>query len=309
MAPNPLVKLQPFALEQLGHVSLAQAASVDVTRHDVYRLLRQHVLVRVHQGVFRLASTPVTFEGRAMAAALAGGRGAVVSHSWAARLWGATRVPLTEQPEITCPGRVPHRIVGVTAHSSRELDRCDITQSQRVPVTSGARTAVDLSHDRLDEAKAIALVDDLIGMRATTRRWQYLRAFHLVRGRAGVHTIVRITKPGAEGEFRSWLERHFADGVVSAFELPRPSYNVPVYDERGRIGLADALWQLGCEVVGEVDGPRFHHLPEDRRRDNQKTNRYTVSGRIPLRFSYEDILSRPAEVADQIRRALRAARR
>lgn len=309
MARNPIVKLQPIARDHHGIVSHAQAATVGVSRDDIHRLIKQRAAVRVHRGVCRLASAPTTFESRAMAAVLAGGKDAVLSHSWAARLWGLTRTPATEQPEIIRPGTDPARIPGVIVHTSRELDRCDVTASRGIPVTSGARTAIDLCHDRLDVAGTMAVVDDLIGLGATSRKWLYLRACHLVKGRSGVQVIARITEPGAEEEFRSWLERFFDKAVVVAFDLPRPAYNVAIHDEHGRIGIADAVWQMRREVVTEVDGLGFHHLAEDRRRDSKKTNRYALSSRIPLRFTYEDVLRAPADVAHQIRQALDAAQR
>lgn len=309
MARNPLVKLQPFAVKQHGHVTLWQALQAGVDRQALYRLTKQGALVRVHPGVYRLASAPVTFEGRAIATVLASGPGSVASHSWAAKLLGVTRVPVTEQPEIISPGTRPTRVRGVRAHNSRELERCDTTTVQHVPVTSGARTAIDLAHDRLDQAATMALVDDLITLEATSRDWQYRRARHLGNGRAGVDVIVRITKPGAEEEFRSWLERCYDVTVIQAFGLPRPSYNVAVHDKRGRIGIADAVWELGRGVVVELDGLRFHCLTRNRQRDAGKTNRYTLSGRIALRFTYLDVVRTPAEVVDQVRQALDAAAR
>lgn len=309
MARNPLLRLQDFARDQHGCFSVAQAAASEVTSADLHRLAKQGAIARTHRGVYRFASAPVTFEGRATAAVLAAGDDAVVSHSWAARLWGVTRIPATEQPEITCPGTSPPRIAGVKVHSSRELEPCDTTRVGVVPVTSGARTAVDLANGLLQEVAIMGLTDDLICLGATTRSWQYRRARHLANGRSGVRVILRITKPGAEDEFWSWLERRFDKTVIRAFGLPRPAYNVAVHDERGRIGIADALWRFRREVVSELDGLRFHVLPKDRRRDSHKGNRYALSGRILLRFSYEDVVRTPAKVADQVRRALDTAQR
>lgn len=309
MAPSPLVRLQPFAVDQHGHVTVRQALSAGVTHQALSRLSKQGALIRVHPGVYRLASAPVTFEGRAMAAVLAGGPGAVASHSWAAQLLGITRVPVTEQPEILCPGSRTRQVVGVRVHSSRELERCDTATARHVPVTSGARTSVDLAHDRLDQAATMALVDDLVTLEATSREWLYRRARHLGNGRAGIDVIVRITKPGAEDEFRSWLERCYDATVIHAYGLPRPSYNVAVHDKRGLIGIADAVWELGRGVVVELDGLRFHCLSQTRQRDAGKTNRYVLSGRIALRFSYLDVVRTPDRVADQVRQALDAAGR
>lgn len=57
----------------------------------------------------------------------------------------------------------------------------------------------------------------------------------------------------------------------------------------------------------ELDGLRFHRRTSDRQRDSRKSNRYALSGRIPLRFTYTDVVSDPAAVAAQIREALAVA--
>ena len=141
-----------------------------------------------------------------------------------------------------------YRVAGVA--ETRELDRCDVTTVRDIPVTSGARTGVDLA-SRLTEDETMAMTDDLLCSRATTRPWLHKRACHLAAGRAGVQVIARITRPGA--------------------------------------------------------GLRFHRLTRDRRRDSHKANRYAVSGRIPLRFTYVDVACHPEMVARQVREALRAA--
>lgn len=307
MARNPLALLSPFTTQQYSHVTTAQAATVDVTPGDLHRLQRMQLILRVHRGVYRMAGVGQTREGQAMAAVLAGGHGAVLSPSWAAWLHGIDRVPLTPKPEIIKPGRVQLRIAGVAVHSSRALERCDVTSVRQIPVTSGARTTIDLGAHRLAESEIMAVTDDLICRKATTRSWQYRRACQLAPGRAGVPVIMRITKPGAEDEFWSWLERRFDAGVVRAFDLPQPAYNVAVHDRRGRIGIADACWTGPRDVVVELDGLRFHRLTGARRRDTHKANRYAVSGRIPLRFTYVDVVRHPDSVAAQVREALRAA--
>lgn len=307
MAPEPVARLSPFTTDQYGHVTTVQAATVDVSPKDLHRLKNRQLLVRAHARVYRMVCVPETREGHAMAAVLAGGEGAVLSHSWAAWLHGIDRVPLTEEPEITKPGRMPPRIPGLAVHSSRELESCDTTTIRGIPVTSGARTNVDLADGRLDHSEIMAVTDDLICRKATTRAWQHRRACHLAAGRAGVSLIMRITRPGAENEFWSWLERRFDSGVVTAFNLPRPAYNIAVHDDRGRIGIADACWRGPRDVVVEVDGLRFHRLTAARRRDSRKSNRYALSGRIPLRFSYIDVVRHPAAVAAQVREALAAA--
>lgn len=307
MARNPLSRLSPLTTEQHSHVTTAQAATVGVSPKDLSRLVRAELIVRVHRRVYALAGAPETVEGQAMAAVLAGGEGAVLSHSWAAWLHGIDRVPRTEEPEILRPGLILPRIPGVAGHATRELERCDVTTIRGIPVTSGARTDIDLADCRLTDAEIMAVTDDLICSKATTRAHLHRRACHLAAGRGGLGVIIRITRPGAEAAFWSWLERKFDTGVVRAFGLPVPAYNVAVNDRRGRIGIADACWEGPRDVVTELDGLRFHRLTRDRRRDSHKANRYAVSGRIPLRFTYTDVVGHPESVADQIREALTAA--
>lgn len=309
MARNPLARLSPFTTEQYGHVTTVQAATVGVTARNLFRLVGSALLVRVHRGVYRVASVAETREGTALAAVLAAGEGAALSHSWAAWLHGIDRVLLAEEPEVTTPGRARRRIPGVTVRTSRDLPPCDVVTVRGIPATSGARTAIDLADGHLTATEIMAMVDDLICRKATTRAWVHRRARALAAGRAGVGVIVRITRPGAEDEFWSWLERRFDTGVVAAFGLPPPAYNLSVRDRRGRIGIADACWDGPRDVVVELDGLRFHRLTASRRRDARKANRYALSGRIPLRFTYVDVVEHPDRVAAQVREALEASGR
>lgn len=299
--------LEAFTRKQFGHVSVEQAATVAVSPQDLYRLRKRGLLVHVHRSVYRAASVAPSREGDLMAAVLAGGPDAVAGYSSAIRLHGITRVPLAPQPEIVVPGRVAPVIPGVTVHCTRELEACDRTTVSGIPATSPARTNIDLADDRLDQAETMALTDDLICRKGTTRAWMHRRARHLANGRKGAGVIARLTASEAEAEFWSWLERRFDTAVVQAFNLPPPAYNVAVHDAKGRIGIADALWSFDRDVVAELDGLRFHQLTADRRRDSRKANRYAASNRIPLRFTYLDVVKHPAVVAEEIRAALRTA--
>lgn len=241
-----------------------------------------------------------------MAAVLAAGEGAVAAGSWAARLHGVERAEPTEEPEVLRPGRRKPLLTGVIVHRTVELARCDTTSLRGIPTTSGARTVIDLSSN-LEASDVMALADDMICRRRTSRDRLYRRARELQRGRGGVNTIVAITHPDAEGDFWSWLERWFSQNVVAQFGLPQPAYNVAVHDDEGFIGHADACWERRLTVVAELEGLRFHNLPSARRRDARRANRYALSGRIPLRFTYEDVTKEPGRVAAEIRRALVAA--
>lgn len=306
MRQDPLRLLAGFTTTQHGYFTTPQAVEVKISPDTLKRLRRRGLIQREHPRVWRATCVPPTWEGRLMAAVLAAGEGAVATRSWAARLHGTERIELTEQPEVVRPGRRKPLLQGVTVHRTVELDRCDTTLLRGIPTTSGARTVIDLA-SRLETPDVMALADDMICRRRTSRDWLYRRACELQRGRGGVNTLVAITHPDAEGEFWSWLERSFSRDVVAQFDLPRPAYNVALHDDEGFIGHADACWERRLTVVTELEGLRFHNLPSARRKDAQRANRYALSGRIPLRFTYEDVTKEPGRVAAEIRRALVAA--
>lgn len=266
------------------------------------RLLREGMVERLHRGVYRFTSTPETWKAQLMAAVLAAGEGAVVSHEAAADLLGITRVPRPEQPVVTRPDTTTCTIRDVTVHRTRKLERHDWRLVDGIPCTTGARTLIDLAAT-VDRAEITAITDEAVCRRAVRRDWLYRRALAAKNGRTGVGNIIRIAKPDAEGEFWSWLERRFDEGVVQAFALPVPAYNAAVVDETGRVGVADAWW---CDprVVVELLGLAFHSLPAERQRDMDRRNRYALARIIPLEFTWEDVVKRPEHVAGQIRQAL-----
>lgn len=306
MSASSLAALAVFTVKQFGHFSIDQARQVNVGRGAIDRLRQRGVIVRVQPRVYRLTSVPESEKGKLVAALLAAGSGAVASHSWAAWLLGLDRVRRTRHPEITLAGGSRRTLRGVVIHRTSQLETCDTVEKEGIPLTSGARTVVDLV-GRLSVEQRMAFADDAIRVRCTTREWLYRRACALGNGRGGVATITWITRPGAEGEFWSWLERTFHQGVVRAHGLPRPEYNVRLHDDDGFVGIADACWRGDSMVVTEVDGIGFHESAAQRVNDARQSNRHALSGRVALRFPYEDVVGRPHVVATQIRRALQRA--
>lgn len=306
MSASSLAALAAVTAKQFGHFSLDQARQVNVGRGAIDRLRQRGVVVRVQPRVYRLTSVAESEKGRLVAALLAAGNGAVASHSWAAWLLGLDRVKRTRHPEITVVGGSRRTLRGVVIHRTAQLETCDTDKKEGIAFTSGARTVIDLAA-RLAVEQRMALADEAVRLRCTSREWLYQRARALGNGRVGVATITWITRPGAEGEFWSWLERTFDRGVVRAHRLPRPDYNVPLYDDDGFVGIADACWRADCMVVTEVDGMRFHESAAQRLKDAHQSNRHALSGRVALRFPYEDVVGRPYVVATQIRKALARA--
>jgi hypothetical protein len=132
------------ARRQHGLVTTSQALEV-VTRHQFGHLIATGRLERIHREVYRVAGSPASWEQAALAAALAGGNGAVVSFLASAYLWNLAG--FWEQPgvELTVPHLRRARLHAVRVHDSQILDGPHIDRRHGIPVTSVARTLCDLT--------------------------------------------------------------------------------------------------------------------------------------------------------------------
>jgi hypothetical protein len=105
-------------------------------------------LHRMYRGVYAVGHLGVSQEARWMAAVLMAGEGAALSHLAAAELWRIWRRRVTGIDVVT-----PHQRSsrpGLRIHRCRRLDPRDVTVWHNIPVTTVARTLVDLT-DQLDE--------------------------------------------------------------------------------------------------------------------------------------------------------------
>ncbi len=252
------------------------------------------------QGVYRFCASDYEWPAPVLAACLAAGDEAVACRDTALQLHGV-RDADPETVHVCSPTRWQPAIPGIVVHTTRDLIAGDRTQLAGVPVTTAARTMIDLAAV-LPKAERLALVDDLIFGGKVQRQWLYRRAVALQKGRPGVSDIIRITDPGGEAEFRSWLERQ-ASHAFDVYCVPQPQWNVRVDDAKGRIGIVDCLWPSG--LVVEIEGLRFHTTPQQRRSDAARFNRLVRRGQV-LRYTWSDVVQRPAAMCAEILEALAA---
>ncbi|MBW3602394.1 MAG: DUF559 domain-containing protein [Actinobacteria bacterium] len=304
-SPPRLGELAALARSQHGLFTGTQARGLGVTRRMAERRVAGGEWCNVERGVYRIAGAPPRREAEVLAAILATNVRSVASHATAAHLLGLHRVGPVVSIELCALGTTLPLRRGVRVHRTRRLEPCDTCVVEGVPVTSGARTLVDLAA-RLDAATLTALVDDAICAGRTSGSWLYRRAVALRGGRRGVGRLIRLTAEGAEGTFRSWLERRAA-WVLRSGGIRRPRWNVPVYDRRGMIGLVDALFPPE-RVVVEFEGMRFHTTPEQRERDAARFNRLVMGGYTALRYGWSDVVEQPGRLITEVRHALGVSR-
>jgi predicted transcriptional regulator of viral defense system len=213
-----------IAEQQRGLISLEQLRDLGMDRGTAHQRVKVGALHRVHSGVFSVGHGRLDTDGRRMAAVLASGPDAVLSHRSAAALWGLRDDP-RGSIDVTAPnrrGRIPR---GIDAHRDGSLTAADRTEARGIPCTTVARTLLDLAavipawelKKAISEAEVLRLLDHAAVRRVIKRS----------RGRRGVarlrmllddiHPLTRRT--------RSEMERLFLDMCTRA-RLPEPEVNV-----------------------------------------------------------------------------------
>lgn len=268
----------------LGYGRGAIAHRVDCSRLQV-----------VHRGVYSLGS-PARLgpRGRWLAATLACGDGAVLSHRSAAALWGL--LPAGLPIHVTVPGRRGSGASGIALHRPRELAFADCAERGGIPVTTLPRTLVDLAAvaDQGTIARAVEEADRLqlleIGALVAVRR--------RLAGRRGVRRLDRVLIQLHPSEpTRSELERRFAS-LCRRERLPAPSVNALA----GGFEV-DFLWPRQ-QLVVELDGYAFHRSRGAFERDRVRDAVLAVAGYRILRITAARLDREPDAVAAAIRALL-----
>ena len=207
-------RIGELAGRQHGVVSrpqlLALGLGEDAIDHRA-RLARLHV---IHPGVYAVGHRVLTQRGRWIAAVLAAGEGAVLSHHSAGALWGL--LPPTRMLELTSPSQV--RRPGIRAHQSH-LPADETATEDGIPVTTVARTLLDLAavvdprrlERALEEADKKRL-DEALSLPDLIRRYPGRR------GVARARLVLARFVPGATLT-RSELEERFLS-FLDERELP-----------------------------------------------------------------------------------------
>ena len=274
---------------QWGVVTRAQLVGAGVSEAAVESRVRRGALVRLHAGVYSLPGVPLRDEGVWLAAVLACGPGAVLSHQSAARLWGM-RVPWQDKSiHVTLvAGRA--RPPGIVVHRTRHLTPADVTVHRGIRVTTVARTVVDCA-GTLTYPELRALADH--GVRLDVQAIQ--RAHERAPRHPGARNVARLI--GSDPRTRSDLERAMRR-IARAIGAERPKVNYKV------LGIErDFVWPAQRLVV-EADGGAFHLPKPARERDYEDDARLVVAGWRVVRFSYDQVLYEPELVAARLRQLL-----
>jgi hypothetical protein len=269
-------RLAERATAQHGVVSTADLQELGYSKHTIHDRVTHGRLHRIHRSVYAVGHTRISLRGRWLAAVLACGPEAVLSHRDAATLHDLRPVS-SGRIDVTAPSR--HRIDGIYCHYVRALHPEDRVTIDGIPVTSVSRAFLD-----------VAETFNARQLRSTMEQAQRQNKFDLRLVQAVIARSPgrRGLKPLAEAlalliDEPLWTQselEQFLLELIRAAGLPLPQTNVLIEGV-----LVDCAWTEHRLIV-EVDGWTFHKtkrsFEDDRRRDGEADPRRMAGGALHL---------------------------
>ena len=248
-------------------------------------------LIRIHRRVYAVGHARLTGYGRWMAAVLSCD-GAVLSHTSAAALWDLRRSD-SRAIHITSPSPAGVRPTGeITIH--RSAIPFEIATKNAIPVTTPMRTILDCA--------AILSLHDLARLveQAEKLRLLDVRQLRTTPGRRGGANLNKVLAAYTDPVLtRSVLE----DAMLALCRnhgVPTPQVNVLIEGY-----TVDFLWPH-ARLIAETDGRKDHATTQAFQRDRTRDQRLLTLGYRVVRFTYADVVERPAETARTLRALLRS---
>ncbi len=287
MSDEPIRRL---ADRQRGYVARRQLLARGVSCWAIDHRRASGVLIdTAYPGVYAVGHLPTLPPDRAMAALLACGDGAVLSHSSAASLWGIAKGWRTPY-EVTVPGdRRPTRI---KVHRAR-LAAPDVTTQHGLRVTSPARTVLDVTPSLGRSLDRVVNELYVAGRLRPTELLEVAIRFPRHRGARAVRAVLAEERPPSRSELEQALR-----ALLTGPGFPFVRFEVPI----GR-RTVDALFPAE-RVIVEVDGWVWHRTRTAFRNDRTRDLDHAALGYLTVRVTWEDVIASPARTALRIQRVL-----
>jgi very-short-patch-repair endonuclease len=280
---------------QLAVITFRQLELSGLSRTAIATRARRRLLHRQHRGVY-LYGHPTPLPGAIeLAAALACGERAVVSHRSAAVLFGIAS-PAGESVQVTVVRRSCRSRTGLRVHSVERLEPLDHGFVRGIPITSPARTLVDLAGEatsgELERAIAEAYAQKLVTEK------QLNAAADRAPNHGGVAALrAQLRRDGGPQWTQSEGERRMLK-LIRAAGLPAPQTQVRVAG-----WPADFLWAAQRLIV-EVDGYPFHSGRRAFERDRRRDQAHIAAGYTVIRVTWRQLTEEPLAVVATIARVL-----
>ena len=289
--------MERLARGQYGVVARRQLLGLGMSREAIATRLRRRHLHEVHLGIYVVGARRIGRRGRWIAAVLASGGGAVLSHRSAARFWRLLPIG-AERVEVTRPGTRIRRD-GIVSHRATLRDD-EWLVSDGIPVTSPFRTIFDLaavvSKRELERAwheAEVRQMTDRVSLPLLLERYPGRRGTRALRELLGSDAPVGITRNDFEEAFLA---------LIDAYGLPRPRMNAAL-SLRGRFIEVDALWERHCFAV-ELDSHSVHGTRKRFETDRHRDRILVAEWWRTMRITWEALRDEPDKIAADIRLTL-----
>jgi hypothetical protein len=285
-------ELAEIARRQHGIVSRGQVERLGLTGNSIDRLIRNGRLHRLHPGIYALGHDAITNRGRWMAAVLASGDGAVLSHQSATALWGIWGSGAGET-HVTVPRKTRSQR-SIRRHFSMLPDD-ERAVLAGIPTTSAARAVLDLAAVKGEPAAESAVREmEYLGIYGPVSLPVLLGRYPRHQGTPIVRVALERLADDPGGRIRSDLEELFLP-FLDAHRIPRPRLNfwLSIDDDRFQV---DCLWP-DPKLVGELDGFKSHGTKRAFRKDRRRDRRLGARGYHVVRITEDQLLAEPRELA------------
>jgi hypothetical protein len=288
-------EIAQVACRQLGNVTRAQLRTIGLDDAAIHRRVRAGGLYRVHCGVYAVGRPPITPQERAMAAVLACGPGAVLSHGSALALWG-----IWKRWDMPCDvmTKLDRRPKGVSVHRNK-LRPGEVTRQLDIPTTTLARALLDTAPDMRPKSLNRAInngrqaghvhLDALIEVAQRNPRHPGRKKLEYCIGIAPE----RPSRSQFEDDFPVFCQRH---------GLPQPETNCTICGYS-----VDAVF-VAERVIVELDGWDFHSSRVSFEDDRERDATTTAAGFVTVRITKPRFEEQPQREAKRLQ-AILAQRR
>lgn len=287
--------MRELALRQHGVVASRQLPSIGFGPEMVRGMVELCQLVPIRRDVYAAGHAHLSRRGRWMAAVLACGNHALLSHESAACLWGlGGDRPLVD---VNAGGgrQGQLRREGVRLHRCK-MDPEDRTVEARIQVTTVARTLFDCAEvvdaQRLrgfwEEADRLKLLE-LAAVERICERGRGRRALRPIRLLLAEARAPSTTRSPLEDRFRAFCEAH---------RIPLPATNVLVLGHE-----VDVLWPEE-RLIAELDSWEFHGHRAAFNRDRARDSARLVAGYRTIRVTHDRLDGEAATLLAELRSLL-----
>jgi predicted transcriptional regulator of viral defense system len=292
-----------LAGRQHGVISRRQLLDIGMRPRALERRIQRGLLHPIHRGVYAVGHCQISREGHWMAAVLACGEDAVLSHRSAAALWGIRQY--SGRIEITVPSPRRRSNLFIARRSSLQPD--EFTAERAIPTTTVARTLLDLgavlNHQQLDKAIREA---DYLRLADMSKLATLLERHPRRKGTAALRKAIKSAATPGMTITRSELEDRFRALLLKA-DLPRPILNAAIELDETTTYEPDALW-ADHKLIVELDSRQAHQTNHAFEADRLRDRRLIARGYTVIRITWRQLLQAPHDVIEDIRAALSARR-